>query len=120
MLDFDGVFTDNRVFVAAELKKTSKKGTGNNAEKRATTMYDGVVQERKITILRTIRNLAVIETGLREGEFVILTNLDVIHTGARVRFPQSQIRTLKDELGDQHLPPRAAANGNGTVKPISP
>lgn len=89
--------TSGRVFVATKLKKTTTKAT---KETKATTVYDGVADERKIKIRRTFRDLAIIELGLEDGEFVILTNLDVIHPGAHVRFQEDQIHKVKDELRD--------------------
>ncbi|MCH8830997.1 MAG: HlyD family efflux transporter periplasmic adaptor subunit [Planctomycetes bacterium] len=84
-----------RVFVATKLKQQIRKdGTG---EKPAAN-WSGVARTREIVIRRTFQNLAVIEVGLKDGDYVILTNLDVIFDGAKVRFSQKQIRTLKDEL----------------------
>ncbi|GAB4160573.1 MAG: hypothetical protein Tsb009_37900 [Planctomycetaceae bacterium] len=106
--------TDNRVFVATELEKPvgkSSKSARKSAEKtvgNATTskVHSGVARQRKIKVRRTFRDLAVIELGLKPGEYVILTNLDVIHDGAKVRFRQDQIRDVQKEILDPRLQDR--------------
>lgn len=60
---------------------------------------NGKVQSRKITIGQTLQSLAVIEQGVKSGDRVVMTNLDVIHDGARVSI-QSH-RSLADELENQ-------------------
>lgn len=60
---------------------------------------DGITQQRKVTIARTLHNLAVIESGLESGERIVLTNLDVLFNGAKVR--SSIARTLAEELQGQ-------------------
>lgn len=60
---------------------------------------DGVVQQRKVTIARTLHNLAVIDSGVEAGERIVLTNLDVLFNGAKVR--TSITRTLAEELHRQ-------------------
>lgn len=62
-------------------------------------VQDGRAVPRAAGVKRTLRSLAVIETGVDPGETVILTNLDVIHNGARVEI-QSH-RKLSDELKKQ-------------------
>ncbi|MBS0205215.1 MAG: efflux RND transporter periplasmic adaptor subunit [Planctomycetes bacterium] len=83
-------------------------------EEMAFVERDGVIQQRRVRIARTLHNLALIESGLEPGELIALTNLDVLFDGARVR--PSQIRTLEEELGRQRSPsarlirPTSAAN----------
>ena len=56
---------------------------------------------RPVTVKRTLQNLAVIESGLETDErvYVVLTNLDVLHEGAKIEV-QSH-RDLDDELDRQ-------------------
>lgn len=68
---------DNRVFVAK-----------NN-----------LVELRTIKIKRTLQNLAIIESGLTAGEYVVMTNLDVIHQGANIKIRLH--RGLDEELDGQ-------------------
>jgi RND family efflux transporter MFP subunit len=84
---------DGRVFVATKLKKTT---TTVDGRKRA--VWEGVAAVRKITVRRTVQTLAVVSSGLKAGDHVILTNLDVIHEGAKVRFDADHVRGVKDEL----------------------
>ncbi len=60
---------------------------------------DGVTQQRTVKVARTLHNLAVIESGVEPGERIVLTNLDVLFNGAKVR--TSATRTLAEELGRQ-------------------
>lgn len=83
---------DGSVFVAADLKKTTAKTGG-----REQTVWQGVAKTRKVTVVETQRTLAIVQ-GVRNGDRVILTNLDVLHDGAKVRFSESQIRKIADEL----------------------
>ena len=73
---------------------------------------EGLVEERTITIKRTLQSLALIDTGITSEEEVILTNLDIIHNGAKV---QVQLhRTLDDELQRQRIQTaRPALAGGG-------
>jgi RND family efflux transporter MFP subunit len=66
---------------------------------RAFVEKDGGIQQRTVKIARTLHNLAVIESGLEPGEHVVLTNLDVLFDGAKVR--TSVTRTLAEELDRQ-------------------
>ena len=66
---------------------------------RAFVEQDGVTQQRTVKIARTLHNLAVIESGLEPGERIVLTNLDVLFNGAKVR--TSVTRTLAEELDRQ-------------------
>jgi len=56
-----------------------------------------LVEERTVTVKRILHSLAVISAGLQPGDRVILTNLDIIYPGAKVRI-QSH-RKLADEIG---------------------
>lgn len=94
--------TNGSVFVATKLKKQTQNDEQTG---KPTTVYDGVADERKITVRRTFRDLAIVDLGLEQGEFVILTNLDVIYKGARVRFGKQQIHNVQNELRDPRLEP---------------
>lgn len=84
---------DGRVFVATGLKEITKTVDGKKQ-----THWEGVAAARKITVLRTVQTLAVVGSGLKAGDHVVLTNLDVIHDGAKVRFNKNHVRSVKDEL----------------------
>ena len=60
---------------------------------------NGVIEQRTVTVARTLHNFAVIESGLEAGDRLVLTNLDVVFDGAKVRFTTT--RTLAEELGRQ-------------------
>ena len=60
---------------------------------------DGRVEERTPRIKRTLQTLAVLETGIDPKDQVILTNLDIIQSGARVDIELH--RTLRQELERQ-------------------
>jgi len=60
---------------------------------------DGLVQARDVNITRTLQNLAVIDHGLEPGDNLVLTNLDILYDGAKVR--ASVTRTLSEELVSQ-------------------
>lgn len=60
---------------------------------------NGVIEQRTVKIARTLHNLAVIESGLEPDERIVLTNLDVLFEGAKVR--TSATRTLAEELDAQ-------------------
>jgi len=92
-------FTDGSVFVAEKLTKKSV-----TVEGKERTIWEGVAAVRKVTVQRTLQTLAVV-TGLKEGDHVILTNLDVLHEGATVRFGGEQLRRLDDELPDDGAGP---------------
>lgn len=68
-------------------------------ESKAFVEKDGKIEERPIKIARTLHNLAVIESGLEAGERIVLTNLDVLFDGAKVR--TSVTKTLAEELDHQ-------------------
>ena len=84
---------DETVFVATDVKQKTITIGGKKQ-----TVWEGVAKTRKVTVNDTQRTLAVVEGTLKHGDRVILTNLDVLHVGARVRFAESQIRKVEDEL----------------------
>ena len=60
---------------------------------------DGVIEERTVKIARTLHSFAIIESGLEAGDRLVLTNLDVVFNGAKVR--STVTRNLAEELGKQ-------------------
>ena len=71
--------------------------------------------QRTARIHRTLQSLAIVEAGVEATEAVILTNLDIIHEGARLRV-QSH-RSLSDELNGRRVQAaRRALAGNGGRK----
>lgn len=71
-----------KIFVATGLKKDSWERGGQTIP-----VWTGVAEERRVVVRRTLGSLAIVDGGLKEGERLILTNLDVLHKGARLRFP---------------------------------
>jgi multidrug efflux pump subunit AcrA (membrane-fusion protein) len=63
------------------------------------------VERRRVTAGRTLQSLVLIDEGLQAGDWIVTTNLDVIHDGARLRIdgPPSQ-RALQDELARLRTP----------------
>ncbi|MFQ5732466.1 MAG: efflux RND transporter periplasmic adaptor subunit [Planctomycetaceae bacterium] len=91
---------DGSVFVATDLKRRTMA-----AGKQQRTVWEGVAKSRKVKIVETQRTLAVVEGELRDGDRVILTNLDVLHNKAKVRFAESQVRSVADELPRRRFAP---------------
>ena len=84
---------EGRIFIATKLQKKTVEIDGEFR-----TVWDGIAVSRKVTVLRTVQTLAILSSGINDGEYVILTNLDVIRKGAKVRFDSRQVRRLNDEL----------------------
>lgn len=57
---------------------------------------------RQVVVQRTVQSLGVVEDGLRPGERIVLTNLDVLEPDTRLQV--DVIRKLDDELS-RHQPP---------------
>ena len=55
-----------------------------------------LVEERAVTVKRTLHSFAIVSDGLKPGDWVILTNLDIIHPNAKIRVRSH--RKLADEL----------------------
>ena len=83
---------EGRVFVAVKLRKTTMKIDGKDRD-----VWEGIAEARKVEIVRRVQTLAVVRSGVKPGDHVILTNLDVIHDGAKVRFDGRRIRRLQEE-----------------------
>jgi multidrug efflux pump subunit AcrA (membrane-fusion protein) len=94
--------TNGRVFVAVAMNKQMS----NKSENRPVTSTDEeplsqqeeilLVEERSVTVRRTLHSFAIVSDGLNPGDRVILTNLDVIHPNAKIRV--RSYRKLSDEL----------------------
>lgn len=59
----------------------------------------GRAVERTVVVQRTLQLLAILEDGVQPGEELILTNLDIIHDGARIEIQSHS--SLADELKKQ-------------------
>ncbi|MBW3540967.1 MAG: efflux RND transporter periplasmic adaptor subunit [Planctomycetes bacterium] len=62
---------------------------------------EGLARRRTVNIGRTLQALALVESGIEPGDRVVLTNLDVLHEGARV-VEQSR-QSLDDVLARQRV-----------------
>lgn len=71
-----------RVFVATQLNLVTEEN-----EKVKKKVWVGIAKPRTVVVSRMLGSKAVISGGLKAGEHLILTNLDVLHDGARVRMP---------------------------------
>ncbi|MBT4864439.1 MAG: HlyD family efflux transporter periplasmic adaptor subunit [Planctomycetaceae bacterium] len=99
------VIRDGKLFVITNIKKVAPaiNNSGSNGSSTAPAdIFEGVVEERKVTVERSLRNLAIISGGLKPGDQVAMTNLDVIHTGAKVRI-ESHF-SLDNALEEQGVP----------------
>lgn len=105
------VIRDGKLFVITQVKPVIDSSKKNDPSKdiqlsmRGGQEYaalEGIAAERPVTVLRTLRNLAIISDGLKPGDHIAMTNLDVIHTGAKVRV-ESKF-TLNDALDEQGTP----------------
>lgn len=84
------------------------------------------VEQRSVSVKRTLRTLAILDggtepgTGVAAGDSVILTNLDLIHAGARIHIESH--RTLADELQQQRteiVRPVLAGDGRAQQKTVN-
>lgn len=116
------VIRDGKLFVITNLREvktgtdnggSSGKSPNSDQSSTGTRVYEGVVEERKVTVKRSLRNLAIISDGLKAGEHVAMTNLDVIHTGAKVRI-ESRF-SLDDALQEQGVPALRRYNNSGKL-----
>lgn len=80
-------------------------------EGKAFVEKDGITEQRTLNVERFMHNFAVVDSGVEPGERIVLTNLDVLFGGAKVR--TSVTRTLAEELGRQRS--RAAKIIAGTA-----
>ena len=83
----------------------------NGTEGAETSESTARASLREVRVTRTLQSLAVVSGDLRADDRVILTNLDVIQDGARVKV-QSH-RTLSDELEGQRVQSARQLAGDG-------
>ncbi len=82
---------NGRIFVAVAMNKQMA-----DEESRSQQEEILLVEERDVTVKRTLHSFAVISLGVQAGDQVILTNLDIIHPNAKIRIRSH--RKLIDEL----------------------
>ncbi len=63
---------------------------------------EGLARKRKLELGTTLQSLVVVEQGLKSGDRVVLTNLDVVRD--QVRLEVTDGVTTNDELGRQRTP----------------
>jgi|GEM_PF-598481 RND family efflux transporter MFP subunit len=110
------VIRDGKLFVITNLKKVSPivdKSDSKSGSAAPADVFEGVVEERKVTVKRALRNLAIISDGLNPGDRVAMTNLDVIHTGAKVRIETHF--SLDNALEEQGVPALRRYDGSGKL-----
>ena len=113
---------DGKLFVVKDLKAVesehSKLGSPPTRQNTETSTalpqtWEGIAEERSMTVERTLRTLAIIKSGLEAGDHVVMTNLDVIHSGVKVRIESRYDlnETLKRQ-GTPALRPHIVADNN--------
>ena len=110
------VIRNGKLFVITDLKKVTPAVDNTGAKHGSSApadIFEGVVEERKVTVARSLRNLAIISDGLKPGDQVAMTNLDVIHTGAKVRI-ESHF-SLDNALEEQGVPALRRYDGSGKL-----
>ena len=107
---------NGKVFIATKLEEVpapsnSKSSTGGTAS----SILEGIVEVRGVEIEQFLETLAIIKLGLKPGEKIIMTNLDTLQGGTRIRIQSS--RRLADELKGRRtrfaLPALAGGGSNG-------
>lgn len=78
----------NRVFVATNIKPVQDESD----------IFEATVEEKEITIDKKFNALASIQSGIESKDIIILTNLDVISHGVKIRFKGKRVRNLDQEL----------------------
>jgi multidrug efflux pump subunit AcrA (membrane-fusion protein) len=119
--------TNGRIFVAVAMNEQVMEEPENqpasSADKKLHSQQQEIllVEERTVTVKRTLHSLAVISLGLKPGDRVILTNLDIIHPNAKIRVRSH--RKLADELQPRKariVPSNLAGGGsNGDDKKVN-
>lgn len=79
--------------------------TEESASAAQSDVWTARVSRRPVEIGRTLQSLVVVDSGLQRGEWVVMTNLDVIYEGAQLRIEKDAgVRHLADELARLRTP----------------
>ncbi len=93
---------EGTVFVAVP---EARKADGEAPESSSPTTWYARAERRPITVARTLQSLAEVSQGLAAGEWVVMTNLDVMFEGARLKIePEEGERQLVEELARLRTP----------------
>ncbi len=108
---------DGMVFVAVPTSSDAGSGSSSSASTSPSSTSSGStsssasdaisarVERRPVKVSRTLQSLVMVEAGLAPGEWVVLTNLDVIFEGAQLKIENgSGIRRLADEIAHLRTP----------------
>jgi RND family efflux transporter MFP subunit len=91
---------DDRIFVAVP-----EPGRDSSNAAAGPQAWFARAERRSIRAVRTLQSLTIVADGLRPGEWIVVSNLDVIHEGARLKIESSGgLRTLPDVLGELRTP----------------
>jgi multidrug efflux pump subunit AcrA (membrane-fusion protein) len=124
---------DGKLFVVKNPKPvestTSKLGSPPPRQSADTSTalpqtWEGIAEERSVTIVRTLRTLAIVtrydpttRQGLKPGDHVVMTNLDVIHNGVKVRIEtRYDLKEALDRQGTPALRPLIVAGSDSKEK----
>lgn len=113
---------EGTVFVAVplspeELQQGAQSPAAPREASSAADTWYARVERRPITAGRTLQSLVLVSEGLQPGEWIVTTNLDVIHDGARLRVDGSPSqRSLRDELARLRTPQVQIVNEPGTAE----
>ncbi|MGE4000234.1 MAG: hypothetical protein AB7I48_08460, partial [Planctomycetaceae bacterium] len=78
---------------------------GLSPSSSSSDVWSAHVERRAVKIGRTLQSLVMVESGLDPGDWVIMTNLDVIFEGAHLRIEKDAgVRDLADELARLRTP----------------
>ncbi len=81
------VLINDRVFLAEPTLQSSQQATAAS---------------RRVTVGRSLQGFVEITSGIRPGELVVMSNLDVLRDGSHLRIAET--RTTSDELQRQKVP----------------
>ncbi|MBX3439096.1 MAG: efflux RND transporter periplasmic adaptor subunit, partial [Planctomycetaceae bacterium] len=75
------------VFIAVPVKNGIAESSleSTSTEPDSENSWTAVVERRPIRTGRTLQSLVVVESGIEPGDWIVMTNLDVIYDGARLR-----------------------------------
>ncbi len=98
---------EGAVFVAVPEPdpQTTTQDAGSPRGESEERSWTARVERRPVRVGRTLQSLAQIDEGLAAGEWVVMTNLDVMFDGARLRVERAEgERRLADELTRLRIP----------------
>lgn len=78
-------------------------------------------ERRQVVVGRTLQSIVIIKSGIGPGDLVVMTNLDVIFEGARLRIDAAAgVRHLADELARLRTPQVRIVDEVAPLEPAGP